>query len=76
MQLGTRWSVGHEPPARLPEPVLASIRTVEAQLGDRDTSNWKWTLTWLEGKPVSQLDDGTTVRYDAENDTATTTVED
>ena len=30
MQLGTRWSVGGEPPAKLPAPVIAAIRAVEA----------------------------------------------
>lgn len=23
---------------------------------------WRWTLTWLEGRPVAELDDGTIVR--------------
>ena len=34
------------------------------ELGDVDTSAWRWTLTWLEGRPVVELDDGTTLRYD------------
>jgi hypothetical protein len=29
---------------------------------DTDTANWRWTLTWLEGKPVVELDDGTVIR--------------
>ena len=64
MQLGTRWSVGAEPPAKLPDAVVAAVREVEAELGDVDTSAWRWTLTWLEGRPVVELDDGTTLRYD------------
>ncbi len=64
MQLGTRWSVGAEPPAKLPDAVVAAVRDVEAELGDVDTSAWRWTLTWLEGRPVVELDDGTTLRYD------------
>ena len=60
MQLGTRWTVGGEPPARLPEPVIEAIRTVEVGLGHRP--DWRWTLTWLEGRPVVELDDGTTIR--------------
>ena len=60
MQLGTRWSVGDEPPARLTEGVIAAIRAVEAEVGERP--DWRWTLTWLEGRPVVQLDDGTTIR--------------
>jgi hypothetical protein len=61
MQLGTRWSVGAQPPDRLPENVVAAVREVEAELGERD---WRWTLTWLEGRPIVQLDDGTTIRVD------------
>ena len=64
MQLGTRWSVGDTPPATLPAAVLAAIISVEAELIGTDTAAWRWTLTWLEGKPVVQLDDGTTLRFD------------
>jgi hypothetical protein len=59
MQLGTRWNVGDEAPARLPEDVVAAVRGVEAEIGERP---WRWTLTWLEGRPVVELDDGTTIR--------------
>ena len=76
MQLGTRWPLGDEPPARLPAAVVAAIRSIEAELVDRDTGQWRWTLTWLEGKPVVELDDGTTIRYNSHDDTATTTIED
>jgi len=62
MQLGTRWPVGGETPARLPETVVAAIRKVEAEVADLDTTAWRWTLTWLEGKPVVELDDGTVIR--------------
>ncbi len=59
MQLGTRWGVGEEPPARLSADFVAAIRAVEAEIGPRD---WRWTLTWLEGRPVAELDDGTIIR--------------
>jgi hypothetical protein len=62
VQLGTRWSVGDEPPARLTDEVRAAISAVEAELASFDTSAWRWTLTWLEGRPVVELDDGTTIR--------------
>lgn len=62
MQLGTRWSVGATPPPRLPEAVTRAIAEVESGLAGRDTSAWRWTLTWLEGRPVAELDDGTTIR--------------
>lgn len=62
MQLGTRWSVGDEPPARLSDEVRAQVASVEAELSDLDTTGWRWTLTWLEGRPVVELDDGTIIR--------------
>lgn len=61
MQLGTRWSVGDQPPERIPAPMVLAIRDAEAQLAEVDTSQWRWTLTWLEGRPIAQLDDGTTI---------------
>jgi hypothetical protein len=45
--------------------VTDAIRSVEAELAGVDTTNWRWTLTWLEGRPVVELDDGTTIREDA-----------
>jgi hypothetical protein len=69
MQLGTRWSVGAEPPDRLPDAVSAAVREVESELAGIDTSQWRWTLTWLEGRPVVELDDGTTIRYDPQSGT-------
>ena len=65
MQLGTRWNVGAEMPTRLPDAVVAAVREVESELADVDTSAWRWTLTWLEGRPVVELDDGTTLRFDS-----------
>lgn len=62
MQLGTRWAVGQHPPPRLPEGVVAAIRRVESELAELDTTAWRWTLTWLEGRPVVELDDGTLIR--------------
>ena len=72
MQLGTRWSVGDDTPPRLPDVVVTAVRAVEAELASRDTSQWRWTLTWLEGKPIVELDDGTVIWYNAHDDTATT----
>jgi hypothetical protein len=66
MQLGTRWSVGATPPPRLSAEMVEAIVDVEAELANSgttsDTSTWRWTLTWLEGHPVVELDDGTVVR--------------
>lgn len=71
MQLGTRWEVGAEPPARLPAAMVAAVAGVEAELAGIDTTGWRWTLTWLEGRPVVELDDGTTLRYDPVGDAVT-----
>ena len=75
MQLGTRWSVGDTPPATLPAAVLAAIIAAEADLSGTDTATWRWTLTWLERKPIVQLDDGTTLRFDPATNEVTTTQE-
>jgi len=64
MQLGTRWALGDTPPARLDDSVVAAVRSVEADVAGIATSAWHWTLTWLEGRPVVELDDGTTIRVD------------
>lgn len=74
MQLGTRWSFGDTPPATLPEAVLGAIVSVEAELtGHESAATWRWTLTYLENKPVVQLDDGTTIRFSpAANETSIT----
>lgn len=71
MQLGTRWPVGSQPPSRLPAVVVAAIADVESELADVDTSAWRWTLTWLEGRPEVELDDGTTLHYEPATDAVT-----
>lgn len=72
MQLGTRWPVDGETPPRLPESVVAAIRAVETDLMDTETEQWRWTLTWLEGKPVVELDDGTVIRVAPDGSAVTT----
>ena len=62
MQLGTRWTVGAAPAAGLPDAVRAAITGVESELTGVETTGWRWTLTWLEGRPVVELDDGTVIR--------------
>jgi hypothetical protein len=66
MQLGTRWTAGEEPPAALPAALHGQIAAVEAalpmdQLGQPAP---RWTLTWLEGKPIAELDTGVIVSLD------------
>ena len=62
MQIGTRWKVGAEPPSRLPDSMREAIAATEAEVQHLDTERWRWTLTWLENRPVVELDDGTTIR--------------
>ncbi len=75
MQLGKRWAFGADAPSTLPEVVLVAIEAVESDESNEsdDRSSWYWTLTWLESKPVLELDDGTVIRYDDEADSATIT---
>ncbi len=75
MQLGTRWAVGETAPSALPEVVAYAVTTVEEELvaTDVETVGWHWTLTWLEGRPVVELDDGTVIRYNQQEDSATIT---
>ncbi|GAA3770334.1 hypothetical protein GCM10022240_23270 [Microbacterium kribbense] len=64
MQLGTRWAAGAEPPARLSPEFVAQIRAVEADLPPDEEGIARWTLTWLEGRPVAELDTGVIVEVD------------
>lgn len=67
MQLGTRWTAGERPPAAVPAELHEQIAAVEAglpadQLGQPKP---KWTLTWLERRPIAELDLGVIVTLDA-----------
>jgi len=53
MQLGTRWATGTQPPASVP----AELRPAIAEVEERGSSG-HWTLTWLEGRPLAELDAG------------------
>jgi hypothetical protein len=55
----------------------AAIRTVEAELDDADqpTTGWAWTLTYLESKPIVDLDDGTRIRMVDDDVALVTSVE-
>ncbi|MDR6573912.1 hypothetical protein J2X60_002567 [Curtobacterium sp. 320] len=66
MQLGRRWNVGAEAPGQLPEAMVVAVRGVEDELASESvgTAGWGWTLTFLEGKPMVALDDGTSIHLD------------
>lgn len=70
MQIGTRWLVHTECPVGLAPEVLFAIAEQETELRPLkvDTSQWRWTLTYLEGRPIVTLDDGTTITVNAEGD--------
>ncbi len=70
MQIGTRWLAHTECPVALAPEVLFAISEQEAELSPLkvDTSQWRWTLTYLEGRPIVTLDDGTTITVNAEGD--------
>ncbi|HET8780191.1 MAG TPA: hypothetical protein VFM66_08970 [Agromyces sp.] len=61
MQLGTRWPFGAEPPASVPAELRPRIAAAEAAHPGDDGADRHWTLTWLEGRPIAELDDGTRV---------------
>ncbi|GAA1755036.1 hypothetical protein [Agromyces humatus] len=60
MRLGTRWAFGDEPPASVPTELRPRIAAAEARAAGDGTGR-HWTLTWLEGRPIAELDDGTVV---------------
>lgn len=68
MQLGTRWDVGSDAPDSLPDEVHRAIQRVEAELeaDGIDALGWRWTLTWLERRPIVELDDGTRIVQQAD----------
>jgi hypothetical protein len=61
MRLGTRWPFGAEPPASVPAELRPRIEAAEAANPGDDGVDRHWTLTWLEGRPIAELDDGTRV---------------
>jgi hypothetical protein len=67
MRLGTRWTAGTTPPAAVPAVLHAQIAAVEAQLPVDPLGQPlpAWTLTFLEGRPIAELDTGVLVTTDA-----------
>ncbi|WP_029149800.1 hypothetical protein [Microbacterium indicum] len=66
MQLGTRWASGSEPPRSVPEALRAAVAEVEAS-----GAAGHWTLTWLEGRPIAELDAGWELSLQADGSVAT-----
>lgn len=63
MQLGTRWAFGAALPAAVPAGAADAVAAIEAErasvLPQTVTDNWRWTLTFLEGRAHLELEDGT-----------------
>ena len=78
MQLGTRWTAGAEPPASVPAVLHAQIAAVEAALTPDPLGqpSPRWTLTWLEGRPIAELDTGVIVTLDVDGGAIVTRDED
>ena len=74
MQLGTRWAAGTDAPASVPAALLPAIADVEQNVpaGRRAF----WTLTWLEGRPIAELDAGWEVLLTAAGDVVARPFED
>ncbi len=71
MQLGTRWTLGDTPPAAVPEALHGQIAAVERLLSAEQLAHQpapRWTLTWLEGRPVAELDTGVIVTIDRDGE--------
>jgi hypothetical protein len=61
MMVGSRFLVGADIPSSIPHSLHAEIRQVEDGLTDDQRATLRWTLTWLEGRPIVTLDNGTQV---------------
>ncbi|OUV16050.1 MAG: hypothetical protein CBC58_04710 [Cellulomonadaceae bacterium TMED98] len=61
MKLGGRFDIGKLADS-LPEPLASDVRKIEEELTEDERQSKRWTLTWLEGRAVVELDDGPTLR--------------
>ena len=69
MQLGTRWTSGEEPPKAVPAALRAQIAAVDAAVTDDiGQPRPSWTLTFLEGRPIAELDTGVLVELTSDGD--------
>ncbi len=68
MRLGTRWTSGDAIPAAVPAELHEQIRLVDRAIpGDGlGQPRPRWTLTFLEGRPIAELDSGILVELGAD----------
>jgi len=45
-------------PTNLPSELREQIAAVEAGASEEERQRLRWTLTWLEGRPIVELDNG------------------
>lgn len=64
MQIGTRWRADAPAPDSLPEALRAAIAEAEVR-----ADGW-WKLTWLEGRPIAEHDDGLALTVHADGSVA------
>lgn len=63
MKIGARWRRGEDPHASVPVALHGLIREVESDV----SGGTFWLLTWLEGKPICDLDGLAQVTVDTAN---------
>ena len=68
MMVGSRFSVGSDIPRAIPASLHPEIREVEETLTDDERQTLRWTLTWLEGRPIVTLDNGVEVGHHPHSD--------
>ncbi|MCF8548571.1 MAG: hypothetical protein K9G03_01170 [Pontimonas sp.] len=61
MRLGSRFSVG-KTPSSIPAELAKRIEQVEGSLTEDERATLRWTLTWLENRPIVELDNGVVLR--------------
>ena len=61
MQLGTRWVSGEALPAAVPPALHEAIAAADAAAVEDRYGRPRWTLTFLEGRPIAELDTGVIV---------------
>jgi len=70
MRLGTRWTSGQAIPAAVPAVLHEQISRVDAALPADALGQPRphWTLTFLEGRPIAELDTGIIVEASADGE--------
>lgn len=68
MQLGTRWVAGAAAPAAVPASIRDAIAAADAELAAGTRAHW--TLTFLEGRAIAELDAGVEVSEQADGSVA------